>query len=70
MPSSLPYTTKPITSVAAMKLVDLGQMPFSDDITEDAPQIRLLWVFNGLNTAKSTRKLQVLNSNARLPFES
>lgn len=70
MPSTLPYTTKPITSVAAMKLVDLGQIPFSDDITEDVPQIRLLWVFNGLNTAKSTRKSHVLNSNARLPFES
>ncbi len=46
--------TKPITSVAAMMLVEQGKMQLSDDIAKYAPQFKLLEVFNGLNNDEIT----------------
>jgi CubicO group peptidase (beta-lactamase class C family) len=46
--------TKPITSVAAMMLVEQGKMQLSDDIAKYAPQFKQLKVFNGLNINEIT----------------
>ena len=51
--------TKPITSVAAMMLVEQGKMQLGDDIAKYAPQFKQLSVFHGLNNEEiATTKLK------------
>jgi CubicO group peptidase (beta-lactamase class C family) len=46
--------TKPITSVAAMMLVEQGKIKLSDDIAKYAAQFKELKVFNGFNNDEIT----------------